>query len=250
MSIELLKQPGSSSGPVRLRFGLSVDSTGYSSDSTGSVDLADNQWHDVDLRFHERLLQWRLDGADDWNPLANATEVEQSPLFRRAVGDNSIHRQTITLGRGYTGCLLQGPSLRFDSLDNAEDILIGHCPVPLEGDCSKLPVVPGLSEDDLTFDFFALCSKGSGDRNDPCWSRPCLNDGRCRATGTSGFECLCTRRYVGDRCQHDLGSLCDRPENGCLNGGTCLEQVAGNGTTCLCPPNFTGTFSTFRLESS
>ncbi len=137
LSIELLSQPGSSS--VRIRFSLSVDSIGYSSDSTDGHDLGDNQWHDVDISFQDQLLRWRLDGSEDWNPLANTSDVDRSPLFRRSVGDNSIHQQSITLGgRGFIGCILQGPSLRLDSnLENAEDILVGQCPIPQQGNCSK-----------------------------------------------------------------------------------------------------------------
>ena len=78
---------------------------------------------------------------------------------------------------------------------------------------------------------------GAGD--DPCWLQPCQNHGVCMPTD-SGFECLCTLRYVGDRCQHDLGSLCERPEHACLNEGTCREIPSGNRTVCLCRENFTG----------
>jgi len=47
-------------------------------------------------------------------------------------------------------------------------------------------------------------------------------------------------RYSGDRCQVDLGTLCDRPEFSCLNGGSCREHSDSNGTRCICPPAFTG----------
>ena len=84
----------------------------------------------------------------------------------------------------------------------------------------------------------SLSASEEGESN-PCWFQPCKNKGVCMAIGDA-FECVCTMRYVGDRCQHDLGSLCQLPEHACMNGGTCRENSSGNGTVCLCAANFSG----------
>ena len=44
-----------------------------------------------------------------------------------------------------------------------------------------------------------------------CHSNPCLNNGSCFHTddhsGEVPFTCLCSKRFYGDRCQHELGSV-------------------------------------------
>lgn len=114
----------------RLMLSLSADGTDMISES--GFDLADNRWHDVDLRFHEDFLQMRLDGQ--WTPVVNSTLVNRSPLFQRTVGDNS--ERSVTLGGGFTGCLLEGPSLTFASMAD-QDVPI-NCPIPL-GNNSQYP---------------------------------------------------------------------------------------------------------------
>ena len=64
-----------------------------------------------------------------------------------------------------------------------------------------------------------------------------------------GFECRCSLRYIGDRCQHDLGSLCQSPEFSCLNGGSCHEHPTGNGTSCICPSNLSGSLCKNAVDS-
>jgi hypothetical protein len=48
---------------------------------------------------------------------------------------------------------------------------------------------------------------------------------RISSINDEGFKYRCSLRYIGDRCLHDLGSLCQRPEFSCLNGGSCHEQA-------------------------
>lgn len=116
LTVSLL--PASQGG--RLSLSLSADATEFTTES--GFDLADNHWHDVDIRFHQDFLQIKLDGL--WMTVVNASLVNRSPLFQRTVGDNS--EQSVTLGRGFTGCLLEGPSLTFSSLGR-----LAGCPIPL-----------------------------------------------------------------------------------------------------------------------
>lgn len=108
---------------------MSVTVADASHEAEAGFDLADNQWHDVDVRFHERQLQVRLDGL--WTGVANASDVDASALFARSVGDNS--EESVTIGRGFAGCLLEGPSLLFTTF--GQDLLV-DCPIP-SANCSE-----------------------------------------------------------------------------------------------------------------
>ncbi|KAI9551727.1 hypothetical protein GHT06_022063 [Daphnia sinensis] len=206
LSVSLL--PANEGG--RLSLSLSADSNDFTTEA--GFDLADNRWHDVDFRFHEDFLQIRLDG--EWTQVVNASFVIRSPLFQRPAGDNAA--KLMTIGTGFSGCLLEGPSFMLTSID--QHLQVTNCPIPLGND---------------------VCNNAT---SDPCWNRPCRNYGKCSSSSNNedGFECRCSLRYIGDRCQHDLGSLCERPEFSCLNGGSCHEHPTGNGTSCICPPNFSG----------
>lgn len=109
---------------------LSLSADGTEMITESGFDLADNRWHDVDLRFHQDFLQVRLD--DQWTSIVNSSLVNRSPLFQRTVGDNS--QRSVTLGGGFSGCLLEGPSLTFATID--QDVPI-TCPIPL-GNNSQL----------------------------------------------------------------------------------------------------------------
>jgi hypothetical protein len=117
LSVSLL--PANQGG--RLSLSLSADSNDFTTES--GFDLADNRWHDVDLRFYEDFLQIRLDG--DWTPVVNASFVNRSPLFQR---ENAEQVTPMTIGAGFTGCLLQGPSFPLTSIDQHLRV---SCPIPL-----------------------------------------------------------------------------------------------------------------------
>ena len=116
LSVELLPR----SQGARLRLSLTVGSVDYSTDA--GFDLDDNRWHDIDLRLVEGLLQVQLD--QELIPIANSSDIDTSPLFKRVTDVSS----PITLGQGYTGCLLEGPSVQFTKLN---DDFLGNCPIPL-----------------------------------------------------------------------------------------------------------------------
>lgn len=226
LSVSLL--PANQGG--RLSLSLSADSNDFTTEA--GFDLADNRWHDVDFRFHEDFLQIRLDG--EWTPVVNASFVINSPLFQRPVADNAA--KLMTIGTGFSGCLLEGPSFLLTSID--QHLQVTNCPIPLGSDGSS-SFYSKSKQKILIFFAPSVCNNAT---SDPCWNRPCRNYGKCSSLSNSddGFECRCSLRYIGDRCQHDLGSLCERPEFSCLNGGSCHEHPTGNGTSCICPPNFSG----------
>lgn len=119
MTLSLL--PANQGG--RLSLSLSADANEFTTEA--GFDLADNRWHDVDLRFHEDFLQIRLDG--DWTPVVNASFVQRSTLFRR----DDAEAKAMTVGSGFTGCLLQGPSFPLTSIDQHLRV---SCPIPLGPD--------------------------------------------------------------------------------------------------------------------
>ena len=71
----------------------------------------------------------------------------------------------------------------------------------------------------------------------PCTSRPCLNDGICLLK-TEGFSCVCGLQYTGMNCQYMMNFCATNP---CLNGGTCVNNMYGY--TCVCNKYFTGNSS-------
>lgn len=122
----------------RLKVSLAVGSdTGYTSEA--GFDLNDNRWHNIDLRFSpDGFLQLQLDA--EVISIVNASEVSSSALFRQ-----SSPTASVVIGQGYTGCLLEGPAIRFllsndedDQSSGSENLLMGQCPIPLSGNCSKL----------------------------------------------------------------------------------------------------------------
>lgn len=52
---------------------------------------------------------------------------------------------------------------------------------------------------------------------------------------TRDYHCYCEDGYTGDYCQTDWDECWSDP---CLNGATCIDQVADY--NCTCPPGFRG----------
>uniref|UniRef100_A0AAY4DC10 trypsin n=1 Tax=Denticeps clupeoides TaxID=299321 RepID=A0AAY4DC10_9TELE len=109
--------------------------------------------------------------------------------------------------------------------------------------------------------------------SDPCDPNPCLHDGTCEADGDGDFKCSCPRPYSGSTCQlfrnYCKGVRCGRGDcvliptppyyeckylwpvpptasacqpDPCMNGGSCQKGRTRSQFTCLCPPDFSGTF--------
>ena len=142
LTLELL--PADQGG--RLKVSLSVELDVYTAEA--ALDLADNRWHNVDVQFaaaaaSSKDLQMKID--QEVVTVANASSrIESSPLF-------SVSRSgSVVIGQGFTGCLLQGPSVELVSSssssayeqDQQQDHtgrkpLVGACPIPHDADCSK-----------------------------------------------------------------------------------------------------------------
>ncbi|XP_028845129.1 hyaluronan-binding protein 2 [Denticeps clupeoides] len=131
---------------------------------------------------------------------------------------------------------------------------------------------------DEVYDYdLAWLSELFGVEEDPCDPNPCLHDGTCEADGDGDFKCSCPRPYSGSTCQlfrnYCKGVRCGRgdcvliptppyyeckckvpfqPPNcrtpsacqpdPCMNGGSCQKGRTRSQFTCLCPPDFSGTF--------
>lgn len=67
----------------------------------------------------------------------------------------------------------------------------------------------------------------------------------------SGYHCYCEDGYTGQHCQTDWDECWSDP---CLNGATCIDQVADY--NCSCAPGFRGNINhdilqmQFRLHTS
>ena len=71
---------------------------------------------------------------------------------------------------------------------------------------------------------------------DECDSNPCLN-GTCKDL-IADFECACPVNYTGKTCETKITSC--KPNNPCLNNGTCKLQPQNFNYTCECVPGFAG----------
>ncbi|CAH3017095.1 unnamed protein product [Porites evermanni] len=71
-----------------------------------------------------------------------------------------------------------------------------------------------------------------------CTSAPCQHSARCLDNkNTSGFTCVCSSGYSGQRCEIAINQCASNP---CQNGATCIDSV--NNVTCTCAKGFTGAF--------
>ena len=122
LNVELL--PHNQEG--KLKVSLTVCSNNFSVEV--GLKLDDNRWHDIDLRFVEGLLQVQLD--EERVSIPDSSDFITSPLFKRSEDVDA----PIVLGQGYKGCLLEGPSVQFTTMD--EDFL-NNCPIPLIGNFSN-----------------------------------------------------------------------------------------------------------------
>jgi len=122
LNVELL--PHNQEG--KLKVSLTVCLNNFSVEV--GLKLDDNRWHDIDLRFVEGLLQVQLD--EERVSIPDSSDFITSPLFKRSEDVDA----PIVLGQGYKGCLLEGPSVQFTTMD--EDFL-NNCPIPLIGNFSN-----------------------------------------------------------------------------------------------------------------
>ena len=98
-----------------------------------------------------------------------------------------------------------------------------------------------------------LCPAGLTGKNceidvNECASNPCLHGGKCYESGSTlpqkpiqlnSFYCDCRgTQFKGRRCENEPRTTCERLKP-CLNGATCVDEIAGD-YTCKCGPGYAG----------
>ncbi|XP_050067896.1 protein crumbs isoform X4 [Anopheles maculipalpis] len=173
--------------------------------------LLDNKWHTLEFIYQAGTLYCVIDKQS--TPIAN--QSYNAPLIL----DQEIKNEAavLILGKQYSGCLLHGPGLVFNSSAmNAEAVVFGPCPLAA-GPCSDHDVLEGVPVDYCSHD-------------------PCMQHGTCISRSDS-YECHCTARFKGKNCEIDMGPPCQSYP--CQHGGTCSEDSKGE-YRCTCAPGYTG----------
>lgn len=117
----------------------------------------------------------------------------------------------------YSGCMLHGPGLIFNTSSmHPQAVQFGPCPLA-PGACTNQDVLIRTPVD-------------------YCINEPCMQHGRC-ISRPDGYECHCTTRYDGKNCEVDTGPPCQSEP--CKNGASCTEDNRGD-YRCTCAPGYTG----------
>ena len=138
--------------------------------------LLDNRWHTLELIYQAGTLYCVIDKQS--TPIANQSYNAQ------LIHDQEIKNEAavLILGKQYSGCLLHGPGLVFNSSAmNAEAVVFGPCPLAA-GPCSDHDVLEGVPVDYCSHD-------------------PCMQHGTCISRSDS-YECHCTARFKGKNDRH------------------------------------------------
>jgi hypothetical protein len=113
--------------------------------------------------------------------------------------------------------------------------------------------------------FGAACELTADPQKTVCPAEnPCSNGGTCFVRPGKGFfECACPCGYNGHRCQIEssnrlfngivgIGGRMRFCSNGvaCQNGGTCVDNKAGNGFFCQCPTSYYGYYCELKGKSA
>ncbi|XP_055602052.1 protein crumbs isoform X2 [Uranotaenia lowii] len=171
----------------------------------------DNKWHTLQFVYQLGTLYCIIDKQP--TTIANQTYNSQLILDQEIKNEAAV----LILGKQFSGCLLHGPGLVFNSSAmNAEAVTFGPCPLA-PGPCTDHDVLTGTPTDYCSHD-------------------PCMQHGTC-ISRTDGYECHCTARFKGKNCEVDMGPPCQA--HPCQHGGTCLEDTKGD-YKCSCAPGYTG----------
>lgn len=221
----LLEQTGSGGDSLVLQLNeegslvLTLTQHGQPHVTTLARRLNNNAWHRVYLKFVLGVLKLGVDQATV--VVANTTDASAF-LFDLELWSASPQ---LTIGRNFTGCLLQGAGTEFgSSFALHTGVEWDSCPLPDDRDCS-------------------------GYQEDPCFSQPCGQRGECVASQDS-YVCHCYTRYNGLHCENDTGPLCARPEFQCENGGMCQPDRLDNSTSCACPIGYIGATCQTRITEN
>ncbi|XP_052127342.1 protein crumbs isoform X1 [Frankliniella occidentalis] len=175
-------------------------------ESRFNARLLDNEWHNVNLVY--------LGGNLTLTVASHSQVVANSTYNSEILSDlePSSYDSVLRVGEGFVGCILQGPSLVFNtSAMLSKKVQWGGCPLN-NFSCSKV---------------------------DHCINEPCLRHGVCFSL-PDRYDCRCSARYTGKNCEVDNGSPCNRNGvNPCQNNGHCMEDQMGN-YKCHCGPSHTG----------
>ncbi|XP_034945316.1 protein crumbs isoform X2 [Chelonus insularis] len=203
-----------------LVFTAFIDNQKY--ESKLSAKLLNNVWQNVNLFF--RLGNLTLTAAGHSQIIANATYNSAILMLP----DYNVNN-TLIVGDGFKGCILQGPGILFNNTVNY-GALLGTCPSDTRGcEYSILSRLAAISTDTTTTNY--------------CHNEPCMMHGKC-VSRQDRYECQCSARYSGKNCQIDNGSPCN--SNPCRNLGTCEENEIGD-YTCTCAPGYAGRFCESQL---
>lgn len=180
-------------------------------ESRVNLNLLDNEWHTVNI-LH-RMGNLTISTSGHQQVIANSTYNTEILAHAEQSGGNDV----LIVGKGFLGCILEGPSIVFNSSQiQAHNVEWGPCPLLANRACEKV---------------------------DHCESEPCMRHGRCIRL-PDRYICQCTPRYSGINCNIDNGPPCDRIP--CKNNGKCFEDNTGD-FTCHCAPGFAG--KTCELEA-
>ncbi|XP_021706793.1 protein crumbs isoform X1 [Aedes aegypti] len=179
----------------------------------------DNRWHTLQFVYQLGTLYCLIDKQP--TTIANQTYNAQLILDQEIKNEAAV----LILGKQYSGCLLHGPGLVFNSSAmNAEAVVFGPCPLA-PGLCADHDILTGVPPDYCSHD-------------------PCMQHGTC-ISRSDGYECHCTARFKGKNCEVDTGPPCQSYP--CQHGATCTEDSKGD-YKCTCAPGYTGTLCETELS--
>lgn len=165
------------------------------------ANLLDNKWHTIEFLYQIGELKLMIDRKETTvaNSTYNTILITEPPNNDAAI---------LILGKTYSGCMLHGPGLNFNTSANPHTVLFGPCPL-MQGPCTQNDILVRVPVDH-------------------CMHDPCMQKGEC-ISKIDTYECHCTPRYTGKNCEIDTGSPC-RSEP-CFNNGRCSEDHRG--TFCV-----------------
>ncbi|XP_071442369.1 protein crumbs isoform X3 [Hetaerina americana] len=237
-----------------------------------SAYLLDNAWHTVELvqRLGELVLS--VTGVGGGGPsggpgrkesllVANASRNPEFLVLGSSLG-NSIEQGAVLIGKGFRGCILEGPGIVLNSSSvQSHHVQWGPCPLHANSCevidyCFHEPCMRHgicISRPDRYECRCAARYSGNNceiDMGSPCERegfRPCKNNGICQEDPMGNYTCTCEPRYTGQHCETEVSPhLCDN--NPCRNNGTCHVSQNGNQYECICPPGFTGLDCSINID--
>ncbi|XP_037922140.1 protein crumbs isoform X2 [Hermetia illucens] len=181
--------------------------------------LLDNKWHTIEFLYQYGNLHLIIDHKS--TIIANSTYNSLFLTNQEVKNEAAV----LILGNKYSGCLLHGPGLIFNSSAiHAQGVEFGPCPMA-PGPCGDIDVISPVVIDH-------------------CRNYPCMKYGTCLSK-QDGYECHCTPRYAGKNCEVDTGPPC--ASQPCQHGGVCVEDLRGD-FQCNCPSKYVGRYCEIEIS--